>query len=280
MFCARHVNEHRQELSIQLDNTMQEHNCIQEQSNQLTINESTLKQIDAWEKKSIDKIKQIADKTRADFLQWYQNAHDQIKRECTELGKTLAIAHDQDDFSESNLNQWKKLLDNLQKQLDSTTKVNIVEDHRLTINLIKISHNIPSTNARFQPNPRMSTSHITMESPSPQMVFNRREDPTASHNNIAQSNTPKLHSNNTKPPECWNPPIILTKSIAFLNPVEDERTLDIYLIMEYIIDQVCGEKAKTNDSLHPGDIEDVELTRLSEIFDREYYGYVADLELV
>ncbi len=103
MFCARHVGEHRQEVSIQLENAMQEHDLIQQESHRSTIEKDILNKIDVWEKESIITIQKIAETTRIDFYQWYKNTNDRIKTECTELAKNLRVARETDDFSESDL---------------------------------------------------------------------------------------------------------------------------------------------------------------------------------
>ncbi|CAF2921234.1 unnamed protein product [Rotaria sp. Silwood2] len=60
-------------------------------------------------------------------------------------------------------------------------------------------------------------------------------------------------------------------------PDEDERILQIQLVIESILEYVCKTQYKFNDY---DEIDDKELARLSEIFEREYYGYVTDTELV
>ncbi|CAF4943129.1 unnamed protein product, partial [Rotaria sp. Silwood1] len=61
------------------------------------------------------------------------------------------------------------------------------------------------------------------------------------------------------------------------NPDEDERILEIQLIIECILDYVCKTQCKSNNH---DEIDDKELARLSDIFEKEYYGYVTDTELV
>lgn len=138
MFCGRHVGEHRQELSIQLDNTMQEHDLVQQESNQFTLDQTILNKIDMWARESIIKIQKTAETLRSDFHQLQQGTSDQIKIECAELGKNLLSARETDDFSEPDLLQWNQLLTNLRKRLESMTKTNIIEDKQSSISLIKV----------------------------------------------------------------------------------------------------------------------------------------------
>ncbi len=68
VFCRKHLNEHRDLLSHQLDEIVFEHDTLQQnivenrskQNNQHPI----LKEIDQWEKNSIMKIQQLAEEAR------------------------------------------------------------------------------------------------------------------------------------------------------------------------------------------------------------------------
>ncbi|CAF0937630.1 unnamed protein product [Adineta ricciae] len=204
MFCARHVGEHRQELGTELENAMQEYNCIQEQSNQLTFDRSVLEKIDAWEKRSLDKIKQAAEKVRGDFHRWCRDSHDRIKNECTELGTALASAHNRDDFSESELDKWKKTLNDLKTKLQSITKVSIVEDRQMPINLIKMDHVTSFANTRIRPNIRMSSkAHVPIVKPEfHQVVSNQTEEANTIADTIESSNTSTRHPRNVEAANC------------------------------------------------------------------------------
>ncbi|CAF3600940.1 unnamed protein product [Rotaria socialis] len=57
------------------------------------------------------------------------------------------------------------------------------------------------------------------------------------------------------------------------DPENDERLLEAQIIIEQLINKVCVEE-------NTYDIDDYELAALSEIFEREYYGYLTDTELV
>ncbi|CAF1040968.1 unnamed protein product [Adineta ricciae] len=204
MFCARHVGEHRQELSTELENAMQEYNCIQEQSSQLTFDRSILEKIDAWEKRSVDKVKQAAEKVRGDFHRWCRDSHDRIKNECTELGTVLASAHNRDDFSESDLDKWKKTLNDLKTKLQSITKVTIAEDRHMPINLIKMDHATPFANTSVRSYLRAaSRARVPNVNPvSRQVVSNQKEEANTIANATVSSNTPTRHPQNVEAANC------------------------------------------------------------------------------
>jgi hypothetical protein len=140
MFCLQHVNEHRQELNVRLENAMQEHDIIQQEASRLTLDLSILEKIDAWEKQSIIKIQRAAAATRADYRQWFQTANDRIKNECGELAKNLRSARENEDFSEYDLTKWDEMLQKLRRYQESMTKVDITERRQSCVTQIKVQH--------------------------------------------------------------------------------------------------------------------------------------------
>jgi hypothetical protein len=68
VFCRRHVNEHRDILSHQLDEIVLEHDTLQqsiiERKDQRKKTHPLIKQIDTWERDSIVKIQQTAEEAR------------------------------------------------------------------------------------------------------------------------------------------------------------------------------------------------------------------------
>ncbi len=68
VFCRKHLNEHRDLLSHQLDEIVLEHDALQqtitENKNKQNKQHPILKEIDRWEKDSIVKIQQIAEEAR------------------------------------------------------------------------------------------------------------------------------------------------------------------------------------------------------------------------
>jgi len=73
IFCRKHVNEHRDMLSHQLDEIVLQHDILQQtiidQNDGKNIQHSLLKQIDQWEKDSILKIQQTAEEARQQLQQ-------------------------------------------------------------------------------------------------------------------------------------------------------------------------------------------------------------------
>ena len=142
MFCSRHVGEHREELGLQLENIAQEHDLIQQECSQPTVDRPIFEKIDAWEQMLIRKIQQLAKQLRADCHRLFQGATESVKQDCSELAKHLRRAREQDDYAESDLKAWRQTLATLRTHLGAMEKIDIVPDQRSTINMIRIQHNM------------------------------------------------------------------------------------------------------------------------------------------
>jgi hypothetical protein len=139
-FCGKHSIEHRQELTNQLDGIMQEHDLLQQELGQASIDNSLLKQINQWEKESITKIQVAAEAARADLQQILDRSREKISKTCRDIAVNLRSSREVDDFSESDLDRWMEQLKELKLEFDSPSSIKLVEDKDSRIPLIKIKH--------------------------------------------------------------------------------------------------------------------------------------------
>jgi hypothetical protein len=137
-FCGKHSVEHRQELTNQLDGIMQEHDLLQQELGQSSIDNSLLKQINIWEKESITKIQVTAEAARADLQQIFDGSKEQTSKACHDIADNLRSSRDADDFSEDDLNRWMEQLNELKLEITSPPSIKLVEDKHSPIHLIKI----------------------------------------------------------------------------------------------------------------------------------------------
>lgn len=94
-FCTKHVVEHRQTLNQQLDDIAIEHDVLQETiKHNKDQNNSLSNYIDEWERKSIEKIQQIAKEIRGKLTE-VSNIHrgkiDSDKKNCMYLYNRKSI---------------------------------------------------------------------------------------------------------------------------------------------------------------------------------------------
>jgi uncharacterized protein YaaR (DUF327 family) len=113
-FCNKDANEHRQELSKQLDEIEVTHDLLRQTLNEQTIDSQKhplIEQINQWEENSIRKIQQTA-----------KEAKELIIKHTTEIEIKLAKLTDQlrenreeNDFVETDLNKWREELKRLEE---------------------------------------------------------------------------------------------------------------------------------------------------------------------
>jgi len=139
-FCGKHSVEHRQELTNQLDGIMQEHDLLQQELGQSSIDNSLLKQINKWEKESITKIQVSAEAARADLRQILDRSKEQISKACHDIAVNLRSSREADDFSEDDLNRWMEQLKELKLEITSPPSTKLVEDKHSPIHLITIKY--------------------------------------------------------------------------------------------------------------------------------------------
>ncbi|CAF2867495.1 unnamed protein product [Rotaria sp. Silwood2] len=128
VFCTDHVEQHRLELSTLLDKIILEHGQCKQTIIQYTEESNShplMKQINEWEKQSIEKIQQVAVDARKQVLNAFayfaSNAITTIKNLTEELTK----AQNEDNFFESDLKQWMDTLIKIKKELDKPPTINI-----------------------------------------------------------------------------------------------------------------------------------------------------------
>jgi len=127
-FCITHAAEHRQMLSIQMDeDIIPLHDQLQENLLEQTkkfVDHPLMKQIDKWENESIEKIHQTAKKAREDLLFIIEKHTNEIKQDFVDLTKELKTARNNDQFFENNLKEWIQKLNHLSTHLEKSPEIN------------------------------------------------------------------------------------------------------------------------------------------------------------
>ncbi|CAF1203567.1 unnamed protein product [Adineta ricciae] len=145
VFCRKHLNEHRDALSHQLDEIVLEHDTLQQ-----TICENikatekqhpVLKQIDQWEQEAIQKIQRLTEELRRQVKQLTDT--QRVSKKLHELAERLQIARIDDDYVETDLNTWKTMLQELQNDLTAFTPLLSIHEHPSQILVSKVALSIP-----------------------------------------------------------------------------------------------------------------------------------------
>ena len=141
IFCFDHLIEHRQQLSLQLDDIEMNRDLFRQ-----TLNEHMndpkkhllIKQIDQWEKDSIHKIQQTAEQCRQLVLQHTNEHLNEIEINLNKLTNQLRETRKENDFNEIELNQFKQKLEELAQELNKPRNISIQHDCSLFINQISV----------------------------------------------------------------------------------------------------------------------------------------------
>ncbi|CAF1084839.1 unnamed protein product [Adineta steineri] len=140
-FCSRHVTEHRQQLNRQMDEIGANHDqlkqLIVEQEAQPTCH-PLMEQIDKWEQESITKIHQAADDARKQILTIICTHRTQVTDNLAVLTQELSRARDEDDYVETELNEWIEKLDQLKIDLNAAQALHFDQDDSETSLISKI----------------------------------------------------------------------------------------------------------------------------------------------
>lgn len=142
-FCLQHAGEHRQLLTKKMDEeVVLLHDQLQECFNEYISNPQLhplVKQVNEWENQSIEHIRLVADNIRKDLLRSIEHHVNNIKNSSVPITQCLTRARNEDDFFEDDINDWKKKIEDLKKELNVPTNVRIKQDGGSTSFIPKIS---------------------------------------------------------------------------------------------------------------------------------------------
>ena len=130
-FCSKHVSSHRQALSEQLGPIVTEHDQLKATFSQHTSNPNLhplMKQIDEWEKKSIEKIQLKAKEAREQLLEPTTIQINQLSKRIASTTDQIIKARELDDFVETDLATWTNKLTLLKYLLISPTRFGVIEE--------------------------------------------------------------------------------------------------------------------------------------------------------
>ena len=119
-FCRIHANEHRQDLDRQIDELSIDHDQIQQNLvEQFDAKCQTLlfKQIDQWERSSIENIHQFADETRNEIKQICSEQETSLAKRLKTLTDNIKQSREDDSFFETEIREWKTKLNELKDDL-------------------------------------------------------------------------------------------------------------------------------------------------------------------
>jgi hypothetical protein len=141
-FCYNHVTNHRQELNKQLDEIEVNRDVFRQTlTDQTTDSENhvLIKQIDKWERESINKVRQTAEEARQTVLQHTKEHTARIEIKLNKLTDELRVGRLENDFFETDLKQWKEELTRLTEGLARPPNIKLQQDSVSIVNQIYVN---------------------------------------------------------------------------------------------------------------------------------------------
>ena len=128
-FCAKHISDHRQALSVEIETIGQEYDLLQQD---LIRDESPshpiFSRIDVWEQTSIRKIEQNAQQLRDNLRSQLHRNHDGLKDRCKTVTSELQASRNSGDYTEIDLRSWTDKLKELRTLLDQQATIDLIDD--------------------------------------------------------------------------------------------------------------------------------------------------------
>jgi hypothetical protein len=109
-----------------------------------------IKQVDEWEQTSVDKIHQAANDVRRQILMNVEKHTTRITKTLERVKQELSKAHDDEEYFETDLEQWKKKLDTMKKELAEPSTINIRHVERGMFLISKIIFNVSTLTQFFE----------------------------------------------------------------------------------------------------------------------------------
>ncbi|UJR32974.1 hypothetical protein I4U23_020437 [Adineta vaga] len=132
-FCLKHASDHRQELSLRMNNIGQQHDLLKQSIEQDSLYKTLLQDIDEWEKETIEKIRTTANMARADLKRLEAQCKTGFNEILNGLSDEFRSHRENDDFTEQDLDRWMKQLEELHQEVTNPTTIHVVKEQLLPI---------------------------------------------------------------------------------------------------------------------------------------------------
>ena len=137
--CLKHLLEHRKELNKEMDRLTDEHNGFyQRLTNNTDDAHPFFTRINAWEEKSIERIRQAAQEVRVDLRKYLERTKVRLRISLSKVTKELQASRKANAYTEIDLKAWLNRLRELQQQLNKPTMIDLVHDQEETPKRIRM----------------------------------------------------------------------------------------------------------------------------------------------
>ncbi|CAF0797453.1 unnamed protein product [Adineta ricciae] len=141
-FCQTDLIEHRQLLNEELDVIINDYDQFRQTINQhernSPSNSSLMRQINEWERKSMQKIQQMADTCRKTVLEETKTFIHTIGKNFSQLGDQIKEMRKEEEFNEIDLNELRRKLKAMTDELNNPSTISLQEDSQPFITQISV----------------------------------------------------------------------------------------------------------------------------------------------
>ena len=151
-FCFEHLSEHRKNLGQQLHQIQNDHDQLRQNLNDQKIDPNKhpcIEQIDRWEKDSMEKIQQTAQQCRSECINYVSRCLMQMEKRLNELAEQINEIHQENEYSEIDLNQLERKLEKLRRDCHRLTDVPFKQRSTTLIN--SVSLRLPVDKGEIEP---------------------------------------------------------------------------------------------------------------------------------
>ncbi len=169
-FCAKHVDEHREKLSKQVENLAQEHELLRSNINRENEAQLLITAVNTWEQESIAKISLAAETVRTNLQQWIDRNNIELKIPLERITNELRSCQQADDYTETDIKRWVQQLEEFRQKMEKLPILDKMDDTDTgKIHLIKLieGHDQnPSASPSNQSTLTRERSTISVQEPS------------------------------------------------------------------------------------------------------------------
>jgi len=140
-FCYNHLGNHRQELGKQLDEIEVTRDLLRQTLIEVVAapqKHAFIKQIDEWERESIEKIRQTAEEARKLLLKYTAKHFIEIEYNLNTLSNQLRESRHEDNFFETDLQQWNEQLILLKEELNNPSTIKVRHESTPLVNKVSV----------------------------------------------------------------------------------------------------------------------------------------------
>ncbi|CAF3997793.1 unnamed protein product [Adineta steineri] len=140
-FCLNHLTEHQQILNDELNHITNEYNECKQRINeqkQRSQYDLLIKQINEWEKNSIEIIQQKAQDCRKIVIEYLPTLFNDIEMKFNDLNQQIRQIHTENEFNEIDLNYLRNQLRKMTEELNNPSYMCIELNAHSFINNISI----------------------------------------------------------------------------------------------------------------------------------------------